>query len=250
MGKADLHIHSAQGDGMASVAEILEYVEYETDLDLIAITDHDDIRGSLEARELAARRSYRFDVVVGLEITTLEGHLLAYNVETPFRMMRPLADTIRLVHEQGGFCVVPHPMSWLTRSVGERGLRRIMAHPDPLVYFDGTEIVNPSFAGRIIHDKVARLNGNEFRLPETAGSDSHTLALVGSAYTHFPGHTADDFVQALRDGTTQARGTFWGAQEHRELLRIAGQQMFKSWVVLPMQHIRDSWVEKRGTGRP
>jgi len=245
MGKADLHIHSARGDGMATVSQILEYVEHETDLDLIAITDHDDIRGGLEARELAAQRNYRFDVLAGLEITTLEGHLLAYNVHTPFRMMRPLDATLRKIHEQGGFCVVPHPMSWLTRSIGLNGLRRILAHPDPQVYFDGIEIINPSIAGRVTHQKTRRLNRAEFRLPETAGSDSHTLSLVGTAYTQFPGHTADDYRQALEASATKAGGHFWGLAVHKELLRIAGQQTFKSWVILPGQHIRDSWAAHR-----
>ncbi|NOZ06818.1 MAG: PHP domain-containing protein [Chloroflexi bacterium] len=245
MGKADLHIHSAQGDGMATVSQILEYVEHETDLDLIAITDHDDIRGGLEARDLAVRGNYRFDVLVGLEITTLEGHLLAYDVETPFRMMRSLDATIRKIHEHGGFCIVPHPMSWLTRSIGRNGLRRILVHPDPLVYFDGIEIINPSIAGRIIHEKARRLNATDFHLPETAGSDSHTLSLVGTAYTQFPGRTADDYRTTLKRGQVQASGAFWGTDAHRELLRIAGRQVFKSWVILPGQHIRDSWVSRR-----
>ena len=55
-GIADLHIHSSLVDGMASVYQILEYVECKTELDVIAITDHDDLRGSYAARELAARK--------------------------------------------------------------------------------------------------------------------------------------------------------------------------------------------------
>ncbi len=44
MGKADLHLHTALGDGMAEIPELLTYVEEETDLSLIAITEHDDLR--------------------------------------------------------------------------------------------------------------------------------------------------------------------------------------------------------------
>ncbi|MCJ7620259.1 MAG: PHP domain-containing protein, partial [Anaerolineae bacterium] len=105
-GKADLHIHSRAGDGVASVKDILEHVEHETDLDLIAITDHDLLDGALEARELAARKECHFEVLAGMEITTLEGHLLAYDLERPVRMLMPLRRTIQLVHEQGGFCIV------------------------------------------------------------------------------------------------------------------------------------------------
>ena len=47
--KADLHIHSNVSDGMASVADIMEFTQENTDLDLIAIADHDRVDGSLEA---------------------------------------------------------------------------------------------------------------------------------------------------------------------------------------------------------
>ncbi|HEM61404.1 MAG TPA: hypothetical protein ENO24_03850, partial [Chloroflexi bacterium] len=157
MAKADLHIHSGAGDGVATVGQILEYVEHETDLDLIAITDHDLIHGALEARELVAKRAYRFEIIVGVEITTLEGHLLAYDLEEPIRMLLPLAHTIELVHEQGGFCVVPHPMSWLTRSIGYNGLCRIMEDERDKVCVEGLEVLNPTLAGRVIYDKVLSL---------------------------------------------------------------------------------------------
>ncbi|MFH1487029.1 MAG: PHP domain-containing protein, partial [Chloroflexota bacterium] len=75
-GQADTHIHSSFSDGMADIPEILHFVEHETDLDVIAITDHDEIAGSHLARELATRGKYRFEVVVGMEITTLDGHLV------------------------------------------------------------------------------------------------------------------------------------------------------------------------------
>ena len=40
LGKADVHIHSIASDGTASAAQILDYAENQTDLDLIAIADH------------------------------------------------------------------------------------------------------------------------------------------------------------------------------------------------------------------
>src|SRR5438094_274782 len=56
-GKADLHIHTSFSDGMADVPELLDYVESETDLDIIGIVDHDDVRGALAAREQGATRT-------------------------------------------------------------------------------------------------------------------------------------------------------------------------------------------------
>lgn len=53
LGKADLHIHSNYSDGKNSIEEILEFVETKTDLDVIAITDHNTIEGALLARQVA-----------------------------------------------------------------------------------------------------------------------------------------------------------------------------------------------------
>ncbi len=98
MGKADIHIHTTHSDGMATVEQVFEFVENETDLDLIAITDHDMFDGADEARNLAARRHFRFQVMTGCEITTLEGHLLALGIDKPVRSLQPLDRTIALVH--------------------------------------------------------------------------------------------------------------------------------------------------------
>src|SRR5690606_37759335 len=54
-GRADLQVHTSFGDGMDSALTIFERVERHAFLDLIAITDHDDVRGALEARETYER---------------------------------------------------------------------------------------------------------------------------------------------------------------------------------------------------
>lgn len=250
MGKADLHIHSGAGDGLPAVQEILDYVENETDLDLIAITDHDLIEGSIEARDLVAKGGYRFQVLVGMEITTLEGHLLAYDLEESVRMLQPLTRTTQLVHEQGGFCIVPHPMSWLTLSLGRWSIERILTAPREKIRLDGLEILNPNLVGRVSYERVMALNEQRFHLPELGGSDAHFLSMIGQARTFFPGRTAEDFRQALESRTTRAEGEFLSWEEHRQLAAVAGQQIVKSLVILPSKHIRralDSFLE-RGEG--
>src|SRR5437764_8864992 len=99
IGKADLHIHTSLGDGLASVQQIFDFVENHTDLDVIAITDHDDVRGAMQALELAERRKYRFKVIPGNEITTRHGHLLALFVTQEFPMLRSLESSMQAVYE-------------------------------------------------------------------------------------------------------------------------------------------------------
>ena len=142
MGKADLQLHSDFGDGLHSPAEILAAAE-SARLDVVALTDHDDIRGAFTLRELALRRGSPVEVVTGIEVTTRSGHLLALFVEDEIPMLRPLAETVATIHRAGGLAVVPHPLSYLTFSVGERALRDLAASGDPEVLVDGIEAPQP-----------------------------------------------------------------------------------------------------------
>ena len=202
-GIADLHIHSSLVDGMASVYQILEYVENKTKLDIISVTDHDDLRGSFVARELAAKKNYRFEVVMGMEVTTIHGHLITVYIEQPIPSLMSLDQTVDAVHDQGGLCIVPHPMSWLARSIGQTTLDKFSYRTDG-VYLDGIEVVNSNIVTKISYDKSSRLNRKRYHLSETGASDAHFLVMIGSGYTLFPGNSAIDLKQGILDRTTVA----------------------------------------------
>jgi len=202
VGKADLHVHTAHSDAMCEVPELLDHVESKTDLDLIAITDHDSLSGAWEARERCAKGRYRFEVIPGMEVTTIEGHILALFVEEPPPSLRPVEETLAAIHRLGGLAIVPHPFTWLTRGMGLRHLRRVLANETDGVHIDAIEVTNQTPAGRIGVRKARRLNRDEFGLAEAGGSDAHFLPVVGTAYTEFAGSTADDLRTAIADRTT------------------------------------------------
>lgn len=203
MGNADLHIHTRHGDGMATVAEVLGHVEAHTDLDVIAITEHDTMRASDEARDRSARGSFRFEVVPGMEVTTLDGHLLALFVETSVPSFRRIEETLTAIHVQGGLAVVPHPLSWLTRSVNEKTFARVAAASDPAVRFDAIEEYNGSPAGRTTSAKARRLNVSKLNLAAVGSSDAHFLQSIGSVRTTFAGSSAIDLRTAIEARATQ-----------------------------------------------
>jgi predicted metal-dependent phosphoesterase TrpH len=227
IGKADLHIHTSLGDGIASVQQIFDFVENYTDLDIIAITDHDDVRGAMQALELAEKGHYRFKVIPGNEITTRQGHLLALFVTREFPMLRSLESTMAAVHEAGGILIAPHPLSWLTTSIREK---QLMAAHEGKYRFHGIETFNPSYAGRVAHKRVKELNRTVLFLPEFGGSDAHALSMIGKGYTYFPGQSIDDLMQAMRDKTTEAGGTFMNLRDHGQ---IAAPNLWKSMIVHP-----------------
>lgn len=232
MGKADLQIHSSNGDGLDDLETILEHVETNTDLDVIALTEHDDVRPGHALRELAARRGARVEVIPGVEITTRSGHLLGLFIEEEIPMLRPLAETVAIVHARGGLCIVPHPLSYLTFSIGERALRLLLAAGENV---DAIETVNPSIAGRVRATRAATLNRDLLHAAETGSSDAHRAELVGTAWTVFEGHTAADLRRAVLSRTTRTAGRPWTAAEH---LAGAARQQWRAMVAGPAAVVR------------
>ena len=209
LGKADLHIHSVASDGTATVDEVLRFAEQRTDLDVIAITDHERIDAALHARRLARDRGYRVDVVVGEEITTLNGHLVGLYLTERVKPLRSLRSTIVAIHEQGGLAVPAHPLPPYPLCIGRRPIQRVMADPDPRVYLDGLETFNASSGGRTHHKPAVELAA-ELGLAAIGGSDAHHVTLIGTCWTTYPGHTAEDLRRAITLRRTKAHGDFYG----------------------------------------
>ena len=208
-GKADMHLHTLYSDGTVGVEALLDHVERYTDLDLVAITDHERLDGALRAREIHAAGNFSFELVVGEEITTRRGHVLALYVEERIPALRPLAETLERIHDQGGLAIAPHSMAPLTPSLGQGSLLTLQRDPDPRHHLDGIELLNPSAAGRSRRLARQRLNEAFLHLPAVGNSDAHVLEHVGTGWTWFPGTTAEDYRRALAEGATEPDGEHW-----------------------------------------
>ena len=156
LGRADLHIHTLASDGVDSIATILDHVEHATDLDVIAITDHERIDAAVAARTMARELGHRAEVVVGEEVSTLGGHLLALFIEERVRPLRSLRTTIAEIHEQGGLAIPAHPLVPYPLCAQGWVLRRLLADRDPRVRPDAIEAFNPTMFGRPWHGRVVR----------------------------------------------------------------------------------------------
>jgi predicted metal-dependent phosphoesterase TrpH len=190
LNKADLHIHSNYSDGTASVEEILTHVAA-SDLRLIAITDHDRIAGAHKAKQLA--RSFGVEVIVGEEVSTAEGHLLALFIEQELAPGRPAAETIAAIHAQGGLAYVPHPFDRLHSVPDYEHLLKVIDDIDILEIFNARVAV-PGF------NEEARRFAAKYRVVAGAGSDSHVTQGLGTVKIRmrdFDG--AEEFLESLRD---------------------------------------------------
>ena len=150
-------------------------------------------------------------------------------------MFCSLAEALSRIHKAGGTAIVPHPLSYLTFSIGEGALRQLAAYGDDARMVDAIELRNPSYAGRVRASRAAWLNTHVLRVAETGSSDAHHAALVGTCWTDFPGSTPDDLRAALRGHATAADGRGWTLREH---LDGAATQQWRSMVRDPIKRAR------------
>ena len=149
------------------------------------------------------------------------------------------------VHRAGGLAVVPHPFSWLTRSVGRRTLDGLLASGDGGSHPDGIEVANTTPAGRVTGARALRRNRERYGLAETGGSDAHFLEAVGTAATIFPGRSAAELRAAIEARRT--RGHAGRAPSLRRLgaRRLAAQQV-RGLSDTPRKLIAARWRRLRG----
>ena len=219
LGKADMHLHTLYSDGTASVRAVLDHVERATDLDVVAITDHERIDGALRAAEIHAAGGYSFDLVVGEEITTRRGHVVALFLTERVPALRPLSETLERIHDQGGLAIAPHALAPLTPSLGRGSLLRAHASADPRHRLDAIELMNPSTAGRSRRVARRRLNDEVLRLAAVGNSDAHVLEGIGTAWTWFPGSSAAAYRDAVGASMTRPDGAYWSHLHNVDVYR-------------------------------
>ncbi|HET6350752.1 MAG TPA: CehA/McbA family metallohydrolase [Coriobacteriia bacterium] len=198
-GKADLHIHSDHSDGLASIPQIMEYVAHHTDLDVIAITDHNTMEGARFAKSLS--ELYDFDVVLGEEVSSKEGHVLGLWIEEEIPAGMSARDTVRAIQEQGGIAIIAHPFS--AQGVFGPFGKNLLAEAFNDMAFHALEVAN-SLPYLDWANGVARKMMGGLGIAATGGSDAHVLAAIGKGYTLFNGTSEDDLRGSIERLETRA----------------------------------------------
>jgi predicted metal-dependent phosphoesterase TrpH len=140
MGMADIHIHTIYSyDATTTVRGVLRQAS-NVGFDVIAITDHDDIRGAFDARELASQ--YNLEVIPGVEINTSDGHLLALFIEKIPPRDLSLAETLKIIGDMGGIAIAPHPFNQLPGSLSMDKVVSILTKPALKNVLRGIEVYN------------------------------------------------------------------------------------------------------------
>jgi len=212
LGKADLHIHSNFSDGKPGITEILDYVEDHTDLSIIAITDHNTIEGALLASDIVNGGKYRFEVIIGEEISSKGGHILGLYLTEKIEPGKSVKETLAEIKAQGGLAVASHPFqhtkfkSETQATMDGIGAKELIKNKNSL---DGIEVVNatPTLAQENL--SASLLNRTVLFLSETGSSDAHILEAIGKGYTAFEGKTAKELRHAIKTEQTVAIHDKW-----------------------------------------
>ena len=83
--KLDLHIHTTYSDGAFSPEQVVD-TAIDCNLDVIALTDHDNILSHQIALDYVKKKGYNLEIIPGVEINTIykgyEVHILGYFMDT------------------------------------------------------------------------------------------------------------------------------------------------------------------------
>jgi predicted metal-dependent phosphoesterase TrpH len=200
---ADLHCHtSASFDSLSKPADVAR-VAAERGLTHLAITDHDRIDGALVARDAMAALSggpAGLQIIVGQEVRTTTGDLIALFIEEPSPPGLAPADAAQRIREQGGAVGLAHPYDRFRAGAARPGWEEELERLLPLL--DYVETWNSRLMlgdGNRRAAELALAHG----LPGAAVSDAHTLLEVGVSYTIVEGPL--DSAASLRAGLVGAR---------------------------------------------
>jgi predicted metal-dependent phosphoesterase TrpH len=203
MGFSDLHIHSIYSyDGTASISAILKHASSNTDLNVLAITDHDSMAGVNEAMNLAPK--YNLEVIPGMEVSSSDGHVLCLFINRPIPAGLSLLETVLRVGDQGGLCIAAHPMAKAVNSLRFETIRETLTHPEAAKTLIGVE----AFNGGLVYTRgnlSVEIESRKLPLAQVGDSDAHILRMIGQGSSWFEGTTAQDLKTALLNHTTKPR---------------------------------------------
>jgi predicted metal-dependent phosphoesterase TrpH len=194
--RLDLHVHSVLSpDGRDDVGVLVERAAT-VGLDGLALTDHNTTRGLGRLGELRSRHP-QLRLLAGVEVSTRDGHLLAYGLREPPPARRPVEETAEWVVARGGVPVLAHPVR-LVHGVGPRLASRVRV--------PALESVN-GHNGASANARAGRLARSR-SLGSTGGSDAHASRDLGRAWTRFPegADSVEDLLSALGRGATTGEG--------------------------------------------
>jgi len=193
--KIDPHIHSIYSDGYGRIEEILRIAKLKN-LDGIAITDHNTIKGYLKAKQI--NNDKQFIIIPGIEVETDAGHIIILGIEDepPRRGKMKYEEAIEWAKENNGLTILAHP------AIGRFKLEKWIKNKPNAI-----EVINSLYPASILINRGLKL-AEKLKLPKTAGSDAHHPEDIANAYTTINVNSLkiDEILEAIRRGEIKFNG--------------------------------------------
>jgi predicted metal-dependent phosphoesterase TrpH len=215
--EVDLHMHTDHSPDCATPVEVLLETARDRGLGAIAITDHNEVSGALEARRIAEGMD-DLKVIVAEEVKTAEqGEVIGLFLEEKIPRGMTMAETIAAIRAQGGLVYVPHPFDRFHSVPDYEHLLDIIEEIDVL------EVFNPRVALTAFNEEAERF-ASKYRIVSGAGSDSHVAQGLGSVRVRI--HDFDgpeEFLEAMRDADITRKHKNLVYVQTLKLLQTAGR---------------------------
>ncbi len=195
MSRVDLHTHSeVSPDGSLSLDDYRTAIT-SGKLDCIAITDHDRIDFAVQAQTTLGDA-----IIVGEEITTLDGEIIGLFLTQPIPAGLSVAETVQRIHTQGGLVYVPHPFETVRKGISLETLHQIAGSVDIIETYNGRSLQNRS--------QQARLWAKTHQKAGASSSDAHGKLGWGKTYTVLTiMPERENLVKLLTNGTSHRSST-------------------------------------------
>ena len=194
--KADLHVHTWHSiDSSMSYDQLIESCLGKR-INCVAVADHGTTKGARDLQKIAP-----FKIIVCVEVLTPYGEIMGMFLQEDISAKLPVAEAIKLIHEQGGLVNIPHPFDRV-RPSAFRNLKMLESIADQVdiievfnsrSLFPGIESKARAFATR--HNKII-----------SYGSDGHSPSEIGCAYVEMDDfNTKEEFLSSLSTGRLYGR---------------------------------------------
>ena len=188
--RIDMHVHTNRSFDCLTRPEDLIEAMYERGLDMVCITDHNEIAAALELKA-----QFPDEIIVGEEVKTAENvDIIGLFIKEKIPKGTPARETCDIIHAQGGIVYVPHPFAG-----GKGGGGRILPQIEDAI--DAFEGFNARLHDHALNERAIAWGKLRY-VPLGAGSDAHTIAEVGRAWVDVPPFEDNprSFIASLRQG--------------------------------------------------
>lgn len=172
-------------------------------LDAIVFTEHDTVWDFKSIEELRAK--HNFLVLAGVEISTDDGHILAFGIDKYVFGMHRSKELAGYVENAEGAMVAAHPyrrqMPWFSRNEEEyQGALEKASRNPAYQYVQGLETQNGRGSDK--ENEFSRKLAGMMQLQGTGGTDSHAISDVGKCATYFEAeiHDERELIAAIKSG--------------------------------------------------